>query len=193
MEGLNTFLGSTLGTLVVGLLGWIGAELLSIRKQGILDRAKFEIDAKKLEHEVRFKKVYDKVSEILIQLAPMPMKATKAVSRFVNEVEWSDASPKADQWKDVANSYNETRAFLHDNRLLIPKPIFNEVDEFVKSLKSIIDKYQSGRRNADRKSDGNQIEDYTANAQNALKELEPRYNAIHEAMQTYLGIATQQT
>lgn len=191
METLNTFLGTAIGTIIIGLLCWIGNQLWSLKKQAILDRAKLDIDVKKLEHEVRFKKVYDKISDILVELAPMLTSATKDFRTFINDLEWSDAPSKADRWTTAATSYNDTRAFLHDNRLLIPKPLFNLADDLIKALKVIIDKFHSGRRNAERRQDAEQYEDYTASAEEAVKALEPRYLAIHDAMQTYLGVPTE--
>ena len=191
METLNTLLGKAIGPIIVGLLGWIVTELWSLKKQAFLDRAKLDIDVKKLEHEVRFKKVYDKISDILVELAPMLTRATKDFRTFINDLECSDAPNKADQWTTAATSYNDTRVFLHDNRLLIPQPLFNLADDFIKALKLIIDKFQSGRRNAERRPDAEQYEDYTAIAEEALKALEPRYLAIHDAMQSYLGVPTE--
>ena len=177
METLNAFLGSALGTIVVCVIAWTAKEVWSRKK-----------DRDKLEHEVRFKKVYDQMSDTLIKLAPMLMKATKDFRSFINDLEWSDAPSKLDQWKTAATSYNETRAFLHDNRLLIPKPIFNQADEFVKALKAMIDKYSSAKRRTESRQDGEPYQNYTAIAEEALKALEPRYLAIHDAMQTYLGV-----
>jgi hypothetical protein len=176
------------GSGIIVAISWIGKELWSIKKQRTQDTFNLHLDLEKLEHEVRFKMVFDKVSHNILELFPMITKLNSNLKKLFQDLEAAGTPDKQEQRKIADENYNNASNYLHENRLLIPMTIFIEVNAFLESVKAIRMKFNSGLRKEQRGILKENYEDYWATAADDLEKMKPKYEKIHEAMQEFLGL-----
>src|ERR1700733_11381308 len=188
------------GILVV--LVWGVKELISFKRHQLEETAKFELELKKLahsvrleldklEHEVRFKKVYDQVSTNVIDLFAKLATLKRDLRKFTPDptLSWEGDPEKETLYAPVAKSYDEAFNTLHEKRLLIPIPIFHEVAAFLKGVRAIIGRITSGM-SAEKHGmqDRGKGKTFWEKTTEDFQAMEPQYEKIHEAMQTFLGL-----
>jgi hypothetical protein len=176
------------GSGIIVALAWILRELWSIKKQRDQDAFKLRLDLHKLEHDVRFKKVFDKVSDNIVELFPRLTKLNRDMKALFQDLESAGTPSKEEQGKMASESYNNAYNSLHDHRLLIPLPIFTEVNDYLDAAKAARISFNSGVRKEQAGKLKENYEDYWETAQNELAKLKPKYERIHKAMQQFLGL-----
>lgn len=178
-----------MGAFFVSLWQWLGSGILVGAGWLVKEWWSKKKERDKLEHEVRFKKLFDKVSDNLIELSHKLTKLKRNFKRFYEDLEWSNAPDKQEQGNEANASFDDSYNFLHENRLLIPIAIFTEVSEYLEAVKAVRLNFNSDKRKEQHGSQKEKYEDYMEKAQADLKEVEPKYERIHETMQGFLGLA----
>ena len=84
----------------------------------------------RLEHEVRFRKLHDKVSDTIGETFARLSRVYTNTAQFISILGSTEDPEREKQLESLSKSFDEFNAFVGDNRLFIPRSLLQTLDEF---------------------------------------------------------------
>jgi hypothetical protein len=150
-----------------------------------LEALKYDLSRQALVHEIKFRKLYDRVSDVVQELFRLVTRAYVTGGVFVSPLDW-DTIPKEEKGRVFGEEFNALVSFIRDNRIFLPKQLHNVVNRFMDPLRDTGQEFMWALRDEVKGKDT--IESWTkANA--AFKNtIMPLYEALCREMQTFIGL-----
>jgi len=202
LKELGTILGGT--AIAVAALAWLAKSLLThylskdiekhkatLTAQNALEseRLRAELTKQALEHEVRFRRVDEKVAEHLDHVYRHLFRFYESVCSYVRDVEWSCEPSKEEKLEAASKANRAFWDYFLVNRVYLPPTLFQRVRQLADKLTQITNEFTRGLRREEkgfvREDDG----DHWSEALNAVeKEATPLFTAIVREVQERLGV-----
>jgi hypothetical protein len=202
---LVTVLGGT--AIAVAALAWLSQSLMTqflskdierhknnLAAQSALELEKLraEFARQALEHEVRFRRVDDKVAEHLAEVYQRLFRLFEKVSSLVRILEWSNEPSKEEKLNAAGAATQEFWNYFLPNRIYIPPKLYERVRELANKLVGIANDFGRGLRREARGAESDETEDHWSKAFNAIeKEASPLFTALVRDVQSRLGVEDQ--
>jgi len=138
-----------------------------------------------LEHEVRFRKLHDKMSDVMAEAFTKLSKLYAAVGSYVSVLDWAGET-KDDKRTAVAAAYRDFTSYFLDHRLFFPKPLFAQLQVLCAKLHKTVMGFTHGLH---RESKGIDTDtDFWEEAERRLEETRPLFEKLHGDFQAILGL-----
>lgn len=140
-----------------------------------------------LIHEVKFTKVYNDVADTVKELFTKVTDLYLRCSVLVNDLGLDNAQRKKDQMRAFWTDMNDLVAYIATHRLYLPKPIHDEVNDFLNTLRKVYHPMKDYLNQSGKEPPltgnpwGNAEELYTKGAM-------PAYEKLCDGVQAYLGL-----
>ena len=200
VKELVTILGGTVAA--VAAVAWLARSLAThllskdlerhkaaLQAQSVLELEKLraELTRRTLEHEVRFRRVDEKVAEVLAELYRRLLRLYEAVSKYVKIVELSSEPSKEEKLKIVTEANDEFWESLLPNRVYVPPKLYGRVQSIARKLGDIADEMTHALERDRRGTSG--CDDGWLEAYHAVeKEVSPLFKEIVQEVQKRLGV-----
>ncbi|MEC3890101.1 hypothetical protein [Xanthomonas campestris] len=151
MSTIESILLLTTGNaLLLGVLGWLARSLLQnfLTKDLVEHRVRLESESQRSvqafghaltlaarEHDIRFGKLHERRADTIAKLYELLIDTSDKGAAYSSPVGHSGDPPKAEQFNDFANSYNEAARYFHRKKLFLPPATCAKVDELFRGLK----------------------------------------------------------
>jgi hypothetical protein len=152
------------------------------------ERHRMELQKAALEHEIKFRRVDEKVAETISELYERLLRLFEAVHSYVKMVEWSHEPSKAEKLQATIDANREFNDFLFPKRLYIPKKLFVRIRDCGYKLADITSAFARGQK---REEDGIDTEgpDHWMEAFDAVeKEVNPLFSDLVADFQKRIGV-----
>lgn len=202
LRELGTILGGT--AIAVAALAWLLKSLLvhflskdiemhkaTLTAQNALEieRLRGELTKQALEHEVRFRRVDEKVAEHLDQIYRHLFRLYESVCSYVRDLEWSSEPPKEEKLKAASEANRAFWDYFLLNRVYVPPSLFQRVRQLADKLTKISNEFTRGLRREKRGIVRDDDEDHWSEALKAIEqEATPLFTAIVREVQERLGV-----
>lgn len=146
-------------TIGAGWLTWLGKSVLTryldrdiqnyktkleASNQVELEKLKSELNRRALEHEVKYKRIDEKIANHLIDVYLPLYELYDTVSNYVNAFEQSDVPTKPEQFELARNANNEFWHHFRRNRIYIPPELYQQIEVVARLLKNIMTEFKQG-------------------------------------------------
>ncbi len=139
-----------------------------------------------LEHEVRFRRLHDKVAETIAETFTRLTKTYDSVARYVSPVDLAGQPDKDGKLVILGEHYNEFSNYLSDNRLFLPRHLYKTVLEFRNKLYDVSMSFKWGLQGQKAGRAGD-VRFWTEADTTFKEEITPLYDKIHIEFQSILG------
>ena len=200
MEQVLAVFGS--GAIVVIAVAWVARSLAShvlskdierhkaaLQAQSVLELEKLraELTTRTLEHEVRFRRVDDKVAEVMARVYRRFFRLYEGVSKYVKIVESSSEPSKEDKLKAVTEANRQFWDSFLLNRVYVPPQLYGRIHSLATKLTGITNEMTYALQDEQRGHVGG--EDGWLKAYHAVeKEVDPVFREIVQDVQKRLGV-----
>jgi hypothetical protein len=116
------------------------SEVLTMIQEG-LQNAKYQLERERLAHEIKFKDVYAKASEVVVKLFEHLTNAYRAGRELL---EFFDSVDKAQRTDRLTETFIQLRTFIFYNRIYLPRDVHQAVNRFIGELNGVTDKFLAG-------------------------------------------------
>jgi hypothetical protein len=204
---LIAILGGT--TAAVAAIAWLAKSLLTHVLSKDIDTYKIELSAKydfeverlraelskqALEHEIKYRRVDEKVAKHLEGTYRHLFRFYKSVSDYVKILEWSGEPSKEEKLKTASNTNRAFWDYFLENRIYIPPRFYERIQELARKLNTIASDFAAGQRREARGVAPKPEEDYWPTAFDAVEEeATPLFTEIVLAVQKRLGVQDDDT
>ncbi|MGD0516782.1 MAG: hypothetical protein ABSA26_04535 [Thermoguttaceae bacterium] len=206
MDRLNsvlTILGtSAVGASAVAVLAFLARSLtihflskdiegykatLQAKNEIELEKLKADLTKQTLEHEIRFRRVDEKVAKVLAGVYRRLQTLHDSVAKYVSVLEWSNEPSKEDKLKIASETNDIFVKYFVPNRIYIPPKLYEQIDLFAKNIRKIAYKMTDALVEA---REGRQSDkDGWSEAYDAVEsEAKPAFEKIVQEIQKRLGI-----
>lgn len=197
-------LGIILGGTAIGVaaLAWLAKSLMTHLLSKDIEQWKAQLDAQNkleieklradlakqaLEHEVKYRRVDEKVAEHLAGIYQRLFRFYESVSNYVAIIEYSNEPPKDAKLTTVADANGEFWEYFLPNRIYVPPKLYQEIRKVANKLADITKDFSSGLRREE-KGIGDLEEDYWGKAFRAVQdEASPLFTTLVHEFQKRLG------
>ncbi len=201
LEHVLTLLGGT--AVAIAALAWLAKSLMShlldkgVEQHKAVLRAKTDAEVEKLravlereslEHEVKFRRIDDRVAEHLGEIYARLFKLYESASKYVAILEHSGEPSKKEKFKTVVEANREFWDYFLPNRLYVPPRLFKRIRTVADGLANVVGDFTRGR---EREEQGRRLpeEDYWMKAYETFeKEVTPLFTDLVANFQRRLGI-----
>ncbi len=186
-EHIVTTLG--LSALLVSAVAWLARSIITHVLSKDIERFKLQIQKEALEHQIRFRRVDEKVAEALSQVYGRLYPFVRAAKSYVLELESSNEPSKEEKLEITAKAQREFKQCLLDNRLYMPNSLYERAADLARKLAQITSDFRRGLRQEGRAVT---TEDFWATAVEGVEqEAEPLFSDIVAAIQKRLGVVDE--
>ncbi len=202
LKELATILGGT--AMAVAALAWLAKSLvthflskdfekhrdnLAAQSALQLEQLRSEFARQALEHEVRLRRVDEKVAEHLAEIYQRLFRLYEAVSSLVRIVEWSDEPSKEEKLKAAAQVNREFWDYFLPNRIYVPPKLFERIRAVADKLADVSNEFGRGLRREAKGMISHEEEDHWTKAFTAIQdEANPLFKALVRDVQHRLGV-----
>jgi len=159
LKELVTILGGT--AIAVAALAWLAKSLvthflskdiekhkndLAAQSALELDKLRAEFTRQALEHEVRFRRVDEKVAEHLAEIYQRLFRLYESVSSLVKILEWSNEPSKEDKLNATAEANRAFWDHFLPKRIYVPPKLYERIREVANKLADIANDFGRGLR-----------------------------------------------
>ncbi len=192
LKELVTILGGT--AMAIAAMAWLAKSLLThflsqnveSHKQELaaqsaleLEKLRAEFARQAIEHEVRFRRVDEKVAEHLTEIYQRLFRLFENVSSLVKFLEWSSEPPKEEKLNAVAEANREFWDYFLPNRIYVPPQLYERIRAVANKLADIAKDFDRGLRREARGVAADKEEDNWTKAFNAVQdEASPLFTAL---------------
>lgn len=205
LRDVGTILGGT--AIAMAALAWLSKSLLihflskdiekhkaSLTAQNALEieRLRAQLTKQALEHEVRFRRVDEKVAEHLDQVYRHLFRLYESVCSYVRDLEWSSEPPKEEKLEAASEANRAFWDYSLLNRVYVPPSLFQRVRQLADKLTKITNEFTRGLRREERGVVRDDDKDHWSEALKAIEqEATPLFTAIVREVQERLGVHDQ--
>jgi len=157
-----------------------------------LERLRSELAIHALEHEVKFRRIDEKVAKHLNIIYQRLFKLYEAVGKFVSIIDFA-GEPTKEEKLEIATQYNTEfwNYFLH-NRVYVPPTLYKQIREFGELITKIANDFGRGLENEKRGLSAG--ESHWLSAYEDMKErATPMFTALVDEIQRRLGVVDPPT
>ena len=201
LKGLVTILGGT--AIAVAALAWLAQSIVThflskdiekhkdhLASQSALELEKLraEFARQALEHEVRFRRVDEKVAAHLAEVYQRLFRLYENVSSLVKFLEWSNEPSKEEKFKATSEANRAFWDYFLPNRIYIPPKLYEQIRGVANKLTDIANDFGRALR---REARGvvMEEEDHWTKAFDAIElEASPLFTAMVHEVQKRLGV-----
>ncbi|CAN5407065.1 hypothetical protein BH10PLA2_BH10PLA2_37290 [soil metagenome] len=152
-----------------------------------MEALKHAMQRERIVHEIKFKRVYDQVAEVLDEVFKKLTAAHRFGMAMVAELEWSPVESKEEQYKRFATAFNDLNDYIFANRMYLPPQIHKVVDGFMKKLRKTAFTFKRSLNEKARNRADNQ--DWWGEANDAYEDIVmPFYEELCHEMQRFIGL-----
>ncbi|WP_127840967.1 hypothetical protein QZL74_36910 (plasmid) [Burkholderia gladioli pv. alliicola] len=135
---------------LLAVLGWLAKSLLeklltkdverfkaslASEAQSATERLKHDLQLTAVEHQVRFANLHEKRAQVIADLYGLLVEAYWATSGFVSPAEWAGEPDKKQKYVTAMNAIADFFRFFEKSRIYLPKPICDQLEEFVNGMR----------------------------------------------------------
>jgi len=185
---------TTLGgsAILVAAVAWLTRSVVLHVLNKDIETYKARLRREMLEHEVRFRRVDEKVADHLSELYERLFKLYRAVNSYVQIIEWSHEPTKEEKRKLASEANRDFNEFLFPKRLYIPQPLFERTKDIGGRLASIANDFTMGLEREE-KGIVTEQEDHWIRAMDAIKnDIDPLFEEIVMVFQRRLGLGDEE-
>ena len=209
MEVLKALFGILLpSSIAIAVIGWLVRSLVTHFMSKDIEKYKLELKANSdkeiehlrsdlrihaLEHEVRFRKLHEKVAEAVAEVYGRLFKLFQAVTSYVNPVDLPGQPDKEGKGKLVQAAAEEFFSYFNANRLFLPKDLSQRVHEFSDQLKKISWDFSVGlhKEQHGKISELQDLDHWEKGIEGIKKVATPLFDKLHDEFQRVLGFDPQ--
>ncbi len=178
-----------LSTLLVSAVSWLARSIVTQILNKDIEKFKLELQKEAFEHQIRYRRVDEKVADALCRVYGRLHPFVRAVKSYVAEFERSDEPSKEEKRQIVANAQREFKECVRDSRLYIPESLYERTATLAQKLAQITNDFARGLR---RQGRGVVTEDSWAKAmEDVEREAEPLFSDIVATFQKRLGVVDE--
>lgn len=197
-------------TILVAIVGWLIRSLivhllskdvetfklqLSAANDLELEKLRSELSKQLIEHEVKFRRLDEKIAEHLTIIYQRQLAVYEGVSSYIKLIESGDEPSKDEKLERLVSANNEFNDYFYPNRVYVAPKLFTKIKSLADSLSDIANEFtqkrrrdESGRRPINNDDDADE-DDYWTKAFNEIElKSKPMFTEMLAEIQSRLGI-----
>jgi hypothetical protein len=151
-----------------------------------VENIRAELKNKTLEHEVKFRKLHDKVADVIADLFFLLSKYYSSVGSYVSPFDWAGET-KQTKLEAVDKALKAFHEYFYDHRLFVPVKLFGQIEELHIKLHQMTNRFHLGMRQQEQ-GIFNKDKDHWEEGREGMMEAMPMYEKIHAASQEIIGL-----
>ncbi len=154
--------------------------------QDSLQNAKYQLERERLAHEIKFKGVYTKASDVVEKLFEHLTNTYRAGRELIEffDIQGIDKAQRNDR---LSQTFAELRTFIFYNRIYLPPEVHKAVNRFIDELKGMADRFNEGYKKHETGGDGRYwpqaLQEFDLNIMKS-------YEQVCREMQEFVGLDT---
>jgi hypothetical protein len=152
-----------------------------------LEALRHDLKREAVVHEVKFRKLYDRVATVIDDIFSKLTTAYKSGMTLVAEFEREGDEPKDEKYRKFAGAFNDLHDYIFHNRIYLPSRIHRVINPFMDQLKETAVVFRRGlqQRASNIPTNG----DYWGRANDAFTNtIMPFYERLCEELQAFIGL-----
>jgi hypothetical protein len=153
-----------------------------------LESARANLKRAAFEYETRFGRLHEEIVRAILEVYPPLHELYQAVLSYLSPTEFSTEPTKEDKLKIVAEKSKALNTAYVKNRILFPKNLYKQLDDFFTELSTSTNNFTFGLQRD--KSGGTMLpgrDPWTEAMQAVQAKLKPLFDAMHDELQAVLG------
>ena len=175
-------------TLAVAVLAYLAKALVTLLFNREVERFKAQLERDNLEHEVRFRRVDERIAEALSEVYVVVYDLVDALRQYLHP-----CGAKEEPCKAFTEARKRFEDIFFHKRLYIPLDVFRKVYEFYSHSIRIADKFTDARERHEKGTETEEDRHFWTEAVEALNaEAEPLFAQIVLEFQGRIGVEHKQ-
>ncbi len=152
-----------------------------------LEALRHDLKREALVHEVKFRKLYDRVATVIDEIFSKLTTTYKYGMTLVAELEPAGDESKEEKYRRFANAFNDLHSYILHNRIYLPGRIHRVINPFMDKLKETAIVFRRGFQQQARNLPVNG--DYWGRANDAFTNtIMPLYERLCGELQAFIGL-----
>ena len=155
-----------------------------------LERTKAELKQAAFQFETRYGRLHERAVNAIVAIFPALLALHNSVVRYVAALEDSRAPSKAEQLETVKEKSAEFQDLFRNNRILLPKGLYRQLDELNNLLLDTTNTYTRQQRREEKCVHTNAAGQPWDEAIKVMKEkIRPLLDRMHDEVQEIMGFS----